>query len=195
MNIDYSIVFSRITDLLTSVNPAATNDITHCIKDFFHHEYKNHEVHSSYGSSEYLLDILVSNFKPLEVLSKDKKLTLSVKPIEIYIAVESELGGEGASSAYGVHKNAVYDFIKLLSVQAKYKIMLFTSLPYANECNHVINRVESLRDVYSNSYMNPEGVLLIHLPGSQPNSAQVQANVTGMTGYTISGDGATAMAI
>lgn len=88
-------------------------------------------------------------------------------------------------------KNVVEDYLKLLVVRAKYRVMIFTSLPYANEVDHVENRVEMLRDLYSRAADLDSGVLLIHLNGSQPRSTQVQVSLASgsMRGFVVPSDG------
>ena len=134
--------------------------------------------------------VMVTSFTPLNILDNTgNTIVVPDTPIINYIAVESELGGTGGSSAYGVQKNVVEDYVKLLLVNSKYKIMVFTSLPYSGELNHVANRVNNLKDIYIKVCPNEQGVLLVHLAGSQPVSTQVQASVSDITGYIISGNG------
>ena len=190
MQINYTDLYDELQKWLLDQMPYSTKEITSSIKDFFANRFSDFTVLPNESSSEYLLDILVTNFTPLRVIGSNRKsLNLTLDSIEIYLAVESELGGAGASSAYGVHKNIVEDYVKLLLVKAEYKIMIFTSLGYKIEANHVINRVENLREIYFRVSSDGTGVLLVHLPGSQPKSTQVQAAVKDMSGYIISGDG------
>ena len=192
MNINYENLFAGLQSWLLDKSPTSTVDITSSIKDYFSNEYKNYTVLPNNNSGEYLLDIMVTSFTPLKIIDNNEStLSITNDPIEVYIAVESELGGTGGSSAYGVHKNVVEDYLKLLLINSKYKIMVFTSLPYTNEEDHVEKRIDNLKDLYLKVCRNKQGILLIHLPGSQPNSNQVQASVHEITGYIISGDGKT----
>lgn len=190
MNINYFDLFIDLQKWLLDKNPTSTTDITASIKDYFTDKFQSYTVLPNSNSGEYLLDIMVTSFTPLNVIDNSGS-TLSIigNPIENYIAVESELGGTGGSSAYGVQQNVVEDYIKLLLVNSKYKILVFTSLPYTNETDHVTKRVNNLKELYLKVCPNEQGVLLIHLPGSQPASSQVQATVQGVTGYVISGNG------
>ena len=88
-------------------------------------------------------------------------------------------------------KNVVEDYLKLLIVRCRHRAMVFTSLPYAKEQDHVLGRVEVLRDLYQRTPGLNSGVLLIHLKGSQPNSSQVQAtvNAESIRGFEVSADG------
>ncbi|WP_143195571.1 hypothetical protein [Archangium sp. Cb G35] len=140
-----------------------------------------------------MIDVLVTSFDPKNVVELGP---LRVLPTSagVHLAVESEIGGKSASSAYGVMKNVVEDYLKLLIVQAEHRVMIFTSLPYAGENEHVLNRVEVLRDLYSRASGVTTGMLLFHLAGSQPHSTQVQVSVATGTirGFVISPDGCVA---
>ena len=193
MVLNYWEIYEDIRKWLLKYNPTSTPQITSSIKDYFLKTFEDsYEVLPNKNNSEYLLDVMVTSFKPVNIIEPNgNSLNIIPNPIENYIAVESELGGSSGSSISFVHKNVVYDYVKLLLVNAKYKIMIFTSLPYAKENNHVANRVKNLRDIYLKVCPNDQGVLLIHLPGkkSRNKSKQVQAHIHGLSGYIISGDG------
>lgn len=192
MVIKYSEVYFGLTDWLLVNEPKSTKDITSSIKNYFSDRFKRWTVLPNQNSGEYLLDVMVTNFTPLEILGNvAKEISVCDGQITNYISVESELGGSGGSSAFGVQKNVVEDYVKLLLVNSKYKIMIFTSLPYDGEENHVANRVDNLRVVYEKVCHNEQGVLLVHLPGGKQDSGKVQASIQGITGYIISGDGKT----
>ncbi|MGM0521565.1 MAG: hypothetical protein ACQEQ6_05705 [Pseudomonadota bacterium] len=76
-------------------------------------------------------------------------------------------------------KNVAEDFLKLLIINARFRVMVFTSLPYRHERDQdfVASRVQTLRDIYNRALPHSEGMLLVHMRGSQPRSRQVQANV------------------
>lgn len=189
---NYASLFSELRSHLLSSAPSATIDITKEIKEFFREKFaSSHNVQCSRNEScEYLTDVLVTTFNPKAVV---EKRTLEVIPSEICVvlAVESELGGVGASSAYGVMKNVVEDYLKILVVRCQYRVMIFTSLPYAGEFEHVHKRVEVLRSLYQRTPGLSSGVLLVHLNGSQPVSTQVQAfvNAQSIRGFEVSSDG------
>lgn len=88
-------------------------------------------------------------------------------------------------------KNVAEDYLKLLVVRCQYRAMIFTSLPYSGEQDHVLNRVEVLRSLYQRTPGLNSGVLLIHLKGSQPNSTQVRAlvNAESIRGFEVAADG------
>lgn len=188
----YKSLYFELRSYLLSKQPVATADITKSVKDFFRDRFSSsHEVRCSNSkSSEYLTDVLVTNFNPVKIVQPH---TLEIVPttIEVFMAVESEIGGPGASSAYGVMKNVVEDYLKLLVIRCQFRVMVFTSLPYSNEDNHVYKRVEVLRSLYQRATDVNSGLLLVHLSGSQPNSSQVQAlvNADSIRGFEISTDG------
>lgn len=196
--LNYTSLFSELRSYLLSKNPVATIDITKEIKAFFRAKFSsNYNVLCSHTeSNEYLTDVLVTTFNPKAIV---QKRTLQVIPptVSVILAAESELGGVGASSAYGVMKNVVEDYLKLLVIRCQYRVMVFTSLPYANEDDHVRNRVEVLRSLYQRSADLSSGVLLVHLSGTQPISTQVQAlvNKQSIRGFEISANGQSAQEI
>lgn len=188
----YERLYRRLRDALLRTQGAGTRELTVAIKQFFCREYgKRYHVHCSGGPhQEYMVDVLVTSFAPKELFEK-KSLALRPAALDVHLAVESELGGVSASSAFGVMRNAAEDFLKLLLVNAKRRMMIMTSLAYAKETEHVRARVELLRDMYSRSGGLSSGVLVLHLEGSQPRSTQVQAMVTpsAIRGFVVSDDG------
>lgn len=190
MEVDYFELYSTLKTWLQTNRPTSTKEITASIKSFFQVKYKQYTVLPNGGSGEYLLDVMVTNFMPLNVIESNRSsMNVLSQSLNAFIALESELGGTGGSSAYGVHKNVVEDYIKLLLIRAKYKIMVFTSLPFSGEENHLSNRVEMLRKIYIKAGGHEQGVLLVHLVGTQPRSTQVQASVEEITGFYISSNG------
>jgi len=190
VEVNYFELYSELKAWLQNKSPTSTEQITASIKSFFQNKYQNYTVLPNGGSGEYLLDVMVTNFVPLNVVESDRS-SMSVQPpsLNTFIALESELGGTGGSSAYGVHKNVVEDYIKLLLIRAKYKVMVFTSLPFSGEENHVSNRVETMREIYNKAGGHEQGLLLVHLVGAQPRSTQVQASVKEIMGFYISSNG------
>ena len=172
--------------------PERTSEITREIKNFFRQHFQlPHHVHCGHESgSEYMTDVLVTSFDPKQLV-ENRTLNIVPSSLDAYLAVESELGGVGASSAYGVMKNVVEDYAKLLMIRVNYRVMIFTSLPYSNEQDHVRNRVETLRELYCRAPGLLSGVLLVHLEGTQPRSTQVQATFGEgkARGFVVSEDG------
>ncbi|MCV2351992.1 hypothetical protein [Paucibacter sp. Y2R2-4] len=188
----YRDIFQEFRFFLLLENPKSTREITVSIKEFFKKQYSDkYTVLCSHDSgSEFLLDIMVAAFDPKSIIEKNT-LNVSSAEFSVFVGVESELGGVGASSPYGVMKNVVEDYLKLLLVNVRHRVMVFTSLPYQGEDNHVESRVETLRLIYERTAVASGGVLLIHLVGSQPRSTQVQAQVSAASirGFIISQDG------
>jgi len=188
----YKNLFFKMRGHLLRECPVSTVEITQCIKSFFLTTYQaSYNVLCSHSEGcEFITDVLVTTFNPKNIITK-KTLQLTCNRLNVFLAAESELGGVGASSAYGVMKNVVEDYLKLLVTLCEYRVMVFTSLPYSNEENHIVNRVETLRKLYSMHSSLSGGVLLIHLSGDQPRSTQVQARATAeaISGFVISSDG------
>lgn len=192
MSLNYQELYLALRNSLLTQQIASTKELTQAIKSFFVLKYNtDYKVMCSHAeTSEYLTDILILNFKPKEVIAPR---TLEVLPssINAFMAVESELGGSGASSAYGVMKNVAEDFIKLLLIQCQYRVMIFTSLPYTNEANHIEKRTKTLQKLYQRTPGLSSGVLLVHIAGRRIHSTQVQAIVSEdtLTGFLIAEDG------
>ncbi|PTL36047.1 hypothetical protein CLG94_06495 [Candidatus Methylomirabilis limnetica] len=188
----YDDLFRDFRNYLLEWNPTSTHEITRSIKDYFNEKYSDEYsvLCSQANGSEFLLDVMVTTFDPKAIIEINT-LNISADDFSVLIGVESELGGVGASSAYGVMKNVVEDYLKLLLANARHRVMVFTSLPYAKEENHIESRIETLRVIYQRTTGVSGGALLIHLAGSQPRSTQVQAQVsaTSIRGYIVSSDG------
>jgi hypothetical protein len=191
----YNDLFKAFREHMSDEAPQSTREITLSIKALFRN-YFGPRFTVLFGhekGSEYMADVLITSFDPKHLIQSGS-LDLLPEQIEVYLVVESELGGKGGSSAYGVMKNVVEDYVKLLILQAEFRVMVFTSLPYVSEKDHVRNRVEILRQLYKRTSGLTSGVLLIHLNGSQPRSTQVQASAAhhDIQGFLISPDGLTA---
>lgn len=189
---NYASLFSDLRSHLLFKSPNSTSDITKEIKEFFRTKFSStYDVLCSHTQgNEYLADVLVTTFNPKAIIQQ-RTLQIIPSAVSLILAVESELGGVSASSAYGVMKNVVEDYLKLLVLRCQYRVMIFTSLPYANEDDHVLNRIEVLRALYQRTPSLNSGVLLVHLAGSQPISSQVQAliNDQSIRGFEVSADG------
>lgn len=196
--LSYASLFNGFREHLIAKQPVSTKEITRCIKDFFRELFESEfRVLCSHSKgNEYLTDILVTDFLPKFAVKK-RTFEMMNQSFGVYLAAESELGGTGASSAFGVMKNVVEDYLKLLMIHCRYRVMIFTSLPYANELNHVDNRVETLRELYVRTSGVRSGMLLVHLAGTQPRSTQVQVSVTASSfrGFIVSEDGSTVQEI
>ena len=189
----YQHIYPRLRAHLIAAGVQDTKEITASIKLFFCQEYDaDYEILCSGDTrSEYMVDVLVTSFNPKQIF-RQKTLDLVPKAFRTHLAVESELGGTGASSPYGVMKNVGEDFVKLLLVRADRRVMIMTSLPYAHETEqHVERRVESLRQLYQHFPALSSGVLVMHIEGGQPKSTQVKVRIEESTirGFQISENG------
>jgi hypothetical protein len=171
----YKRIYERLRDVLSQLEEPSTEEITFAIKAFFRCEYEDQFVVLCSGGqhSEYMVDVLVTSFTPKSLIEKGT-LALSPNRFDVHLAVESELGGVSASGPYGVMKNAAEDFLKLLLINARRRVMIMTSLAFRKESEHVDARVETLRKMYAAFPNACSGVLIVHLAGSRPRSTQVQ---------------------
>jgi len=185
----YPEIYRTLRAHLLAEAPTSTAHTTGAIKRYFRNTFSpDHSVLCSHEDGcEFIADVLVSSFDPKDVVAR-KTLQITVPTVRIRLAVESELGGVSASSAYGVMKNVMEDYLKLLVVRADLRVLIFTSLPYKNEPNHITARVETLRELYARTPELNSGVLLVHLAGTQPRSSQVQTVVSGQSirGFIVS---------
>ena len=184
MEINYDELYKNLKRYLLEKNPQETKDKTQTIKWFFYDEYsKDYQVlFSREGNSEYMTDLMITSFQPKDLFEKDKKFSIMPESIKAHLAVESELGGVSASWAGGLMKNVAEDFCKLLLIQSTYKVMVFSSLPYADEKNnkHIENRVKTLAKLYEMSAQpsSREEILLVHLFGIKETNKQVQTSIS-----------------
>ncbi|MGM3412075.1 hypothetical protein [Ralstonia holmesii] len=192
----YQSLFTRFGEHLLRESPVETAAITSSIKAFFHETFsRDYEVLlSGERKREYLTDVLVTTFSPTKVLSRGQPFTCHGETLHALLAVESELGGESASSPGPLMRNVVEDYLKLLLIRSKYRVMVFTSLPYAAEfSDHVVSRAKTLRDLYSQADGITGGALLIHLDGANLRATSNQVKVTvgpgKIRGFVISSDG------
>lgn len=156
-----------------SANCADTNSITQEIKRFFDDRYSSRgfQVIYSTNPSEYMFDLVVSNFSPYTLVTKrNSRLLISARSPKVYLTLESELGGSGGGSQKKLQQNVVEDFAKLLISKSEKKIIVFTSLGYRDENNHPENRVENLYDLYARLNKDDSRVFAIHINGSKPNN-------------------------
>lgn len=190
--VDYVELFKKIRRHLISTAPSSTQGITLEVKKFFSLEFKTsyNVLFSGQSNIEFLTDVFISDFDPKTIVERNT-LDIIQNSFEVYMAVESELGGSGGSSPYGIMKNVIEDFIKLLSITSQHKVMVFTSLPYSGEKNHITNRANTLKGIYSRFQPNEAEILLVHLLGTQPVSTQVQAvvNDNSVSGFYIASRG------
>ncbi|MDN7874623.1 hypothetical protein [Burkholderia aenigmatica] len=194
----YPAVFERFEKFILRESPVNTADITRVVKRFFFNCFasKYDVLYSGENNAEYLADVLVTTFRPKEVISRDKNMTCEINEFRSVLAVESEIGGVGASSAWPLMRNVVEDYLKLLFIRCKYRVMIFTSLPYVVESgDYIKNRANTMREIYSRTDGVTGGALLIHLAGANNRGTSAQVKVTilpgTIRGFVISEDGRT----
>jgi hypothetical protein len=194
VNVQYGELFRDCRTYLIGRAPVSTNEITASIKQYFYDKYSSAYtvLFTRDYQKEFVLDLVVTNFDPRQKMQGEMRQP-AINSAKIYLAVESELGGTGGSSPSGVMNNVIEDFFKLTFINADYRILFFTSLPYADESDHVLNRAETLRQLYSIGPMNSHGICLFHLLGAQPRPGQVQVSISrsNIRGFIISADGLT----
>lgn len=185
--IDYRELYHKFRERLASNEELKTAEITRRIKDFFRHEFAGHFVAPADGVKEFLVDVFVSNRNPRAFSNES-----GASEFRAILAVESELGGEGAGSPQYLMRNVLEDFAKLLVVQCDYKVLIFTSLPYAREEDHLDGRLRDIRSMHS-SAGHPGNILLIHLRSSpqrtqngNPTNPKVSLCREGMSAYVLS---------
>ncbi|WP_454741341.1 hypothetical protein [Cupriavidus necator] len=192
----YRSLFERFKEHLLRESPGRTAAITKSIKDFFCERFsQRYEVLlSSQDRGEYLTDVLVTTFLPTNVFGPGHPFTCHIRALRVILAVESELGGAGACSPGPLMRNFVEDYLKLLLIRSKYRVMVFTSLPYSGERDdHVLTRAKMMKDLYSRTEEITGGALLIHLDGANSRDTSNQVKVTvgpgKIRGFIISPDG------
>lgn len=185
--INYRTLFDSFRNEIASDANLKTPDITKKIKEFFAKEFQDYFVAPLGKEKEFLVDIFVSNANPRTLHSNPSK-----NGLRVILAVESELGGEGGGAQGYLQRNVLEDFSKLLVIRAEYKVLVFTSLPYADEEGHIKNRVDEINSIYKNSG-EPGSILLIHLQSDaqktakgHPTNPKVSLKQDRMSGYVLS---------
>ncbi|MCK5662712.1 MAG: hypothetical protein KAI17_04455 [Thiotrichaceae bacterium] len=179
---EYQEIFDELVELLVGADVSDTTDITYLIKQFFWDRYSQHYVAGA-NNKEFLFDVTVMSCDPLLAYKNEND------EYKIYLAVESELGGESASSAKYVERNTIEDFMKLIFSIADRKVMIaaYSIDSGDNEENALASRIQKLKSINDKS-KNETGILVIFIKGDHSigNSRQVKI-VTPMTicGYIL----------
>lgn len=185
MDMKYEEYYSGLSAKLRDLSDTET--ITKAIKDYtkyFFKDDKSKVIRYSNNGGEFLYDISVLSFDPIKIINSARS-TLNINKnfttYKAFLLLESELGGNSASSAYGVFKNVVEDFSKLLIGNSKYKVMIMAVSPYKDESNYVENRLEILQNIYDNSDCNSD-IFVIVIKGSHNGggSNQIKLNTKEM---------------
>ena len=161
---DYNEIFQdlkiRLTDL--SSTPARTPAFTRAIVNYFKDKFSSYVVLSNVnprkGCGEYLYDICVMKFKPREIYKNDKE------SYKIDLVVESELGGESASSANSVERNVIEDFFKILQANAENKILIGIYSSKRRENNALGNRIDNMSKI-ARKTDNQKPILVVLIEG------------------------------
>lgn len=161
---NYERYYTGLSDKLKDLYD--TQKITDAIKEYTKNFFKadnNKIVRYSDNGGEFLYDVSVLSFNPNNIVnSKNRKININnITTYKAYLLLESELGGNSASSAYGVFKNVVEDFSKLLIGNSKYKVMIMAVSPYKGESNYIENRLEILQNIYDNSDCNSDISIIV----------------------------------
>ena len=141
---NYNEIFQDLKIRLTKLSSPLvhTPDFTGAIVNYFREKFSSYVVLSHgkprKGSGEYLYDVCVMKFKPREIYKNDKE------SYKIDLVVESELGGESASSANFVERNVIEDFFKVLQANAENKILIGIYSSKCREANALNNRIDNM---------------------------------------------------
>lgn len=164
---DYNEIFQKLKHQLTTFSKTSikTPDFTREIVTFFKNEYKSYLVlsHDEFceESREYLYDICVMKFDPLEIYKNDKE------SYKIDLVVESELGGESASSANSVERNVIEDFFKILQANAEKKILIGIYSSKRSETDALNNRIKNMFEIAKKTD-NQSPILIVLIEGEHP---------------------------
>ncbi|UUY07355.1 hypothetical protein LRS11_16200 [Pseudomonas sp. J452] len=185
--IEYNDLFTKFRDEIASEVDEKTPEITKKIKTFFASEFSNYFVAPSSKEKEFLVDIFVSTRNPRK-LGEDS----NAGDFKVILVAESELGGEGGGAQGYLKRNVFEDFAKLLVIQSEYKVLIFTSLPYYKENDHLEKRICEINSIYKNAGC-PGDILLIHLhatsqktPNGHPTNPKVSLKRDTMSAYVLS---------
>ena len=97
-------------------------------------------------------------FKPREIYKNDKE------SYKIDLVVESELGGESASSANSVERNVIEDFFKILQANAENKILIGIYSNKRRETNALENRIDNMFEI-ARKTDNQSPILVVLIEG------------------------------
>lgn len=172
----YKEISSKLIKELNELSDISTYNITSSIKLFFKNQYTDKQVYYSNkeeNNKEFLWDItILSNKQDLK-----EEIDLNFMQ-ELFCIVESELGGESASSPLGIQKNLRFDFHKLMQGKAKMKYFI-GAYSIGNSKSGVLERVEDLHKIYK-CYKENTPICLIMIEGfhnsPENKSRQIRVN-------------------
>ncbi len=157
---NYNEIFQDLKIRLTKLSSPLvhTPDFTGAIVNYFKDKFSSHVVLSHVGKHEYLYDICVMDFHPLDIYKNDKD------SYKVYLVVESELGGTSATSAKLVEKNVIEDFFKILQANAENKIFIGIYSGNQNESGVLENRIRKMFEI-SQKTDNQTQILVVLIEG------------------------------
>ena len=187
----YENLYDEFCSALETNEPLKTPDITKRIKNFFAHAFHRYVVLPSSEHKEFLTDVFVATSNPRQIAPVRQQ-----HPFRAILVVESELGGEGGSAPAYLKRNVFEDFAKLLVIRSDYKMMIFASIPYAGEHEHVQCWVDEMNAMYCASGCT-EDMLLVRLHATpqktangNPTNPKISLDPSAFSGYILSAKGA-----
>jgi hypothetical protein len=182
----YQDIYNELSNKLIGSETNDTSLITKTIKNYFSDKFSQYYVAGTDSRPEYMLDITVMTCNPLEIFQNNKE------EYKIILAVESELGGNTASSPKNVEKNVIEDYFKILSVISDYKIIIgIYSIPSSDNNTDILkSNIMKIQNINKKS-QNKNDFLVILLEGNHTigNSRQVKLNFPLLIhGYIVKND-------
>lgn len=172
-----NILHNLNTKMLKKLLAWKTNDtkqLTQKIKLFYKNEFKKHFVYFTKNNQEFLYDITISQYS----LESEPN---SVTKNNLFLVLESELGGSGASSSKGLLRNVIYDFQKLLFCTSENRVLIAA---YSEQEPYIyINKLFKFYKYSPNK--KPILVILIHgYHNRRKNSRQIKLEIKKETMYS-----------
>ena len=164
---DYNDIFQDLKRQLTTLSNTSTStpDFTEAIINFFKERFSSRVVLSHMENREYLYDICVMDFDPLDIYKNEKD------SYKTYLVVESELGGTSASSAKLVERNVIEDFFKILQADAEYKIFIGVYSSNQNESGPLENRIKNMFEIAQKTN-NQARILVVLIEGEHSGDSR-----------------------
>ncbi len=181
---DYYEVFREIKTEILNKKSNDTSLLTNTIKSYFSKKFSEYYVAGVNEKKEYLYDISVLTCSPLEIFNNDKC------EYKVHLVVESELGGEGASSSNGVEKNVIEDFFKVIQALSDYKIFIgaYSKSGSENTDEEALkNRIKKM-EIINNKSLNKTNIPVILINGDHVsgNSGQIKiVNPLAINGFIL----------
>ena len=170
--IDYYKIFDELKLKIVDLSSNDTSTITSAIKNYFYNKFKEYYVAGANGTNAYLYDISVMPCNPLDIYNNN------MSEYKIYLAIESELGGESASSSKNVEKNVIEDFFKIVQALSDYKLFIgvYSKSKFEETKDEALkNRILKIENI-NNKSKNDTSILVIMIYGDHQlgNSRQIK---------------------